>query len=42
MKVAVRWADHGLVGFVIYSWLLRNRVFVATNVLMLGTGILGQ
>ena len=30
------------VGFVIYSWLLRNWVFVATNVLMLGTAILGQ
>ena len=28
--------------FVIYSWLIRNWVFVATNVLMLGTAILGQ
>jgi MtN3 and saliva related transmembrane protein len=30
------------VGFVIYSWLLRNWVFVATNVLMLGTALFGQ
>jgi MtN3 and saliva related transmembrane protein len=30
------------VGFVIYSWLLSNWVFVATNVLMLVTAILGQ
>jgi MtN3 and saliva related transmembrane protein len=30
------------VGFVIHSWLLRNWVFVATNVLMLGTALLGQ
>jgi hypothetical protein len=41
--VAVYWADHGLsVGFVIYSWSLRNWVFVATNVLMLGTALFGQ
>jgi MtN3 and saliva related transmembrane protein len=30
------------IGFVIYSWLLRNWVFVVTNVLMLGTALLGQ
>ncbi len=30
------------VGFVVYSWLLRNWVFLVTNVLMLGTAILGQ
>ena len=30
------------VGFLIYSWLLRNWVFVATNVLMLGTALFGQ
>jgi MtN3 and saliva related transmembrane protein len=30
------------VGFVIYSWLSSNWVFVATNVLMLVTAILGQ
>jgi MtN3 and saliva related transmembrane protein len=30
------------VGFVIYSWLLGNGVFVATNVLMLGTALFGQ
>jgi uncharacterized protein with PQ loop repeat len=29
-------------GFVIYSWLQRDWVFVATNVVMLGTAILGQ
>jgi hypothetical protein len=27
------------VGFVIYTWLLRNWVFLATNVLMLGTAL---
>lgn len=30
------------VGFVIYSSLLREPVFVVTNALMLGTAILGQ
>src|ERR1700730_17647118 len=30
------------VGFVVYSWLLRNWVFLVTNVLMLGTALLGQ
>jgi len=30
------------VGFVIYSWMLRNWVFVVTNVLMLATALLGQ
>jgi MtN3 and saliva related transmembrane protein len=30
------------VGFVIYSWLLRDWVFVATNAVMLATAILGQ
>ena len=29
-------------GFVIYSWLERDGVFVATNAVMLGTAILGQ
>ena len=29
-------------GFVVYSWLLGNWVFVATNVLMLATAGLGQ
>jgi uncharacterized protein with PQ loop repeat len=29
-------------GFVIYSWLLGNRVFVATNLLMLATAGIGQ
>ncbi len=29
-------------GFVIYSWLLRDWVFVATNAAMLVTAILGQ
>jgi MtN3 and saliva related transmembrane protein len=30
------------VGFVVYSWLLRNWVFLVTNVLMLVTALLGQ
>jgi uncharacterized protein with PQ loop repeat len=30
------------VGFVVYSWLLENWVFVVTNALMLGTALLGQ
>jgi MtN3 and saliva related transmembrane protein len=30
------------IGFVIYSWLLRNWVFVVTNVLMLGAALLGE
>ena len=30
------------VGFIVYSWLLRNWVFLVTNVLMLGTALLGQ
>jgi MtN3 and saliva related transmembrane protein len=30
------------IGFVIYSWLLRNWVFLVTNTLMLGTALLGQ
>jgi uncharacterized protein with PQ loop repeat len=30
------------IGFVIYSWLLGNRVFVVTNVLILFTSLLGQ
>lgn len=29
-------------GFVVYSWLVGNWVFVATNVLMLATSALGQ
>lgn len=29
-------------GFVVYSWLLKNWVFVATNVLLLLTSALGQ
>lgn len=29
-------------GFVIYSWLVSNWVFVATNLLMLATAALGQ
>jgi uncharacterized protein with PQ loop repeat len=29
-------------GFVIYSWLVRDWVFVATNAIMLATAILGQ
>jgi uncharacterized protein with PQ loop repeat len=29
-------------GFIIYSWLLRNWVFVVTNVLMLATAAIGQ
>lgn len=30
------------IGFVIYSWVLANWVFVVTNVLMLVTAIFGQ
>ena len=30
------------VGFIVYSWLLRNWVFVVTNALMLITAALGQ
>jgi len=29
-------------GFIVYSWLVSNWVFVATNVAMLGTAVLGQ
>lgn len=29
-------------GFVIYSWLLRDLVFVATNAAMLATAVIGQ
>ena len=29
-------------GFVVYSWLLRDWVFVATNAVMLATAVLGQ
>ena len=29
-------------GFIVYSWLVANWVFVATNVLMLATAALGQ
>jgi uncharacterized BrkB/YihY/UPF0761 family membrane protein len=29
-------------GFVSYSWLLKNWVFVATNILMIGTALLGE
>ena len=29
-------------GFVVYSWLARDWVFVATNAVMLGTAVLGQ
>lgn len=29
-------------GFIVYSWLVSNWVFVATNLLMLGTAVLGQ
>jgi uncharacterized protein with PQ loop repeat len=29
-------------GFLIYSWLLRNWVFVVTNALMLAAALLGQ
>jgi len=28
--------------FVVYSWLLRNWVFVVTNMLMLGTAVVGE
>jgi uncharacterized protein with PQ loop repeat len=30
------------IGFVIYSWVLRDWVFVATNAVMLVTALLGQ
>ncbi|AXK72569.1 hypothetical protein DWG18_09985 [Lysobacter sp. TY2-98] len=30
------------VGFVIYSWMLGNRVFVFTNAVLLLTGVVGQ
>jgi len=30
------------IGFVVYSWLLRNWVFVATNAVMLVTALFGQ
>jgi MtN3 and saliva related transmembrane protein len=30
------------VGFIIYSWQLRNWVFLVTNLLMLGTALFGQ
>jgi len=30
------------IGFVVYSWLLRNWVLVVTNGLMLSTALLGQ
>ncbi|HEY3918230.1 MAG TPA: hypothetical protein VGL83_10580 [Stellaceae bacterium] len=30
------------IGFIVYSWLLRELVFVATNVVMLLTALLGQ
>jgi uncharacterized protein with PQ loop repeat len=29
-------------GFIIYSWMVRNWVFVVTNVLMLATAAIGQ
>ena len=29
-------------GFVIYSWLLGNWVFIVTNALLLATGVFGQ
>ena len=29
-------------GFIVYSWLVHNWVFVAVNVLMLATAVLGQ
>lgn len=29
-------------GFVVYSWLVKNWVFVATNLLMLATAAIGQ
>jgi uncharacterized protein with PQ loop repeat len=41
-----RWLFVGQVsastGFVAYSWLLRDWVFVATNAVMLATAVLGQ
>jgi MtN3 and saliva related transmembrane protein len=41
-----RWLFVGQVsastGFVVYSWLQRDWVFVATNVVMLATALLGQ
>ena len=41
-----RWLFVGQVsastGFVIYSWLLRDWVFVATNAVLLATALLGQ
>ncbi len=30
------------IGFIIYSWLLRNWVLVVTNILMLSMALLGQ
>jgi MtN3 and saliva related transmembrane protein len=30
------------IGFVAYSWLLRNWVFVATNLLILATAVVGE
>jgi uncharacterized protein with PQ loop repeat len=30
------------IAFVVYSWLLGNWVFVVTNVLMLGTAVVGE
>ena len=30
------------VGFIVYSWLLRNPVFIVSNVLILATAIAGQ
>jgi MtN3 and saliva related transmembrane protein len=35
-------AEPASVGFVVYSWLLGNWVFVVTNALMLCTALLGQ
>jgi hypothetical protein len=36
------WQIMASIGFVVYSWLLRNWVFVVTNVLMLDTAPFGQ
>jgi len=46
MQGVSRWLFVGQVaassGFVVYSWLLANWVFVVTNMLMIATAILGQ
>lgn len=42
LALGVHRANHRLAGFVVYSWLLGNWVFVATNVLMPGTVVVGE